>query len=321
MLSGGALLASSMWTVCESQEADRFHQCLEYHRENLEEFRRKWDYNNPSSRTPTTTGWPRNIPSDEEISMLEVDLMYCKKSPQYQNDKRYFKSLQFRIANYYLRQNSKEDQYKGYLLMKELANVGYPDGMCMYGIILNEGRVVDADPNQACIWWRRAVEEHRHIYSCHELGVAFYTGEGVPENEEQAVYYFHKAAEQGHPGAAYMLGDCLLDGVGIERDRADALEWLILAGDLGHRGARSRVMAVLEKQEGEDNGRFTDSSRQTIKEFINEQKEEESRWTADDLKNIPLLERRFTKGGGTDNPVILKRRKTVAERSRPKMEE
>ena len=46
--------------------------------------------------------------------------------------------------------------------------------------------------------------------------MAFFTGEGVAENEELelAVIYFEKAATMGHAGAAYMLGDCLLDGVG-----------------------------------------------------------------------------------------------------------
>jgi TPR repeat protein len=307
-------------TSCEeSQESDRFHQCLEYYRDNIEEFRRKWEYS--SNQTPTTTGWPRGIPTDDEISMLEIDLSYCKKSPSYRNNQMYCKTLQFRVANYYLRQDSKDCQRKGYLLMKELANMGFPDGMCMYGIVLNEGRVVDADPTQACVWWRRAVDEHQHVYSCHELGVAFYTGEGVPENEETAVHYFTKAAEQGHPGAAFMLGDCLLDGVGIERDRADALVWLILAADLGHRGARSRVLAVLEKKEGDTHGRFTDASRQTLVELINTEHEEDMKWTTDVLKKVPTLERRFTIGGGARNPAVLQRRKTAVAKSRSKNEE
>lgn len=67
---------------------------------------------------------------------------------------------------------------------------------------------------QATIWWHQAVEMHNHVASTYELAVAFYTGEGVAENEELAVSYFEKAATMGHAGAAYMLGDCLLDGVG-----------------------------------------------------------------------------------------------------------
>jgi len=106
----------------------------------------------------------------------------------------------------------------------------------------------------------------RKTQRCSELfgHPPYYTGEGVDENEEEAVRLFKLAAEQHHAAASYMLGDCLLDGADVELDRASALEWLVQAAELGHRGARSRVMAVLEKKEGEDYGVFTDASRQTL---------------------------------------------------------
>ena len=89
-------------------------------------------------------------------------------------------------------------------------------------------------------------------------------------------------------------GDCLLDGTGVDVDRAAALEWLVRAAELGHRGARSRVMAVLEKREGQDYDGFTDASRQT------------------------LAARRPTTGGAGDRPPPgeLTRRRTIVGRSR-----
>ena len=152
----------------------------------------------------------------------------------------------------------------------------------------------------------------------YELGVALYTGEGCVEDEAQAVQLWRKAADWGHSGAAYMLGDCLLDGVGVQRDRAEALEWLITAAELGHRGARSRVLAVLEKDEGDDYGKFTDSSRQTLKDHAKEEDingQERATEEKSFLRN-PNIERRFTIGGGSRNPVILARRKTIVQESR-----
>jgi hypothetical protein len=93
-----------------------------------------------------------------------------------------------------------------------------------------------------------------------------------------------------------MLGDCLLDGIGIHVDRALALEWLVRAAELGHRGARSRVMAVLEKREGEEYGGFTDASRQTL---LSEQ--------AVSFVN---------KEGDNRNPAELIRRQTIVGKSR-----
>ena len=107
-----------------------------------------------------------------------------------------------------------------------------------------------------------------------------------------------------------MLGDCLLDGLGVDMDRGLALEYLVRASELGHRGARSRVMAVLEKKDGEDYGAFTDASRQTMLEVH----------TA--TKDGQILVRRKTTlrkeeiDGGSRNPTELIRRQTIVAKSR-----
>lgn len=306
----------------ENTEAERFEQCLAFHRYFWEDYKQRWAYSADANRTPKTTAstWPRNVPEDHEVPSLELDFVFCQRSPRKKNH--YCDDLQFRLAAYYLRQDDRKVRRDGFKLVKQLAEKGHGDGMCMYGIVLNEGKVVEADPMQATVWWHRAVEMHNHVASTYELAVAFYTGEGVAENEELAVSYFEKAATMGHAGAAYMLGDCLLDGVGTPRDRAEALEWLVAAGELGHRGARSRVLAVLEKEDGADYGRFTDASRQTLVEDVKikvEDVEEGSRWSDDEGDKRPLtvsIERRFTIGGGSRNPVVLARRKTVVAESR-----
>lgn len=306
-------------------EPARFQQALKFHRSLLPEYRWKWAYGSAAnSRVPRSTGWPKPPPTEEEITRLELDLNYCLRSGDGSKENDYYcENLQFRVAQYYLSCDGANLQQKGYRFLKDLAGRNHPDAMCLYGIVLNEGRVrgIEADPRQATIWWRRAVDSHRHLQSAYELAVALFTGEGVAEDEEMAVKFFKKAANMGHAGAAYMLGDCLLDGIGIKRDRAEALEWLVTAGELGHRGARSRVMAVLEKEEGADYGEFTDASRQTFKksqvaEAKKNQQEEEQKWSEADARRIVSIERRYTIGGGSRNPVVLARRKTVVEESR-----
>lgn len=101
---------------------------------------------------------------------------------------------------------------------------------------LNDGRAgTDPNPEQAVVWFRRCADMYEHPQAQYELGVALYTGEGVVENEEEAIKWFRLASEQNHPAACYMLGDCLLDGSGVEIDRGAALEWLIRSSELGHR--------------------------------------------------------------------------------------
>ncbi len=134
------------------------------------------------------------------------------------------------------------------------------------GKCLNDGRAgMDPNPEGAIYWFDRSSgAPFCHPHGQYQLGVAFYTGEGVMEDEVEAVRLFELAARRHHAGACYMLGDCLLDGMGVEMDRANAMEWLVRAAQIGHRGARSRVMSVLEKREGVGHGNFTDASRETL---------------------------------------------------------
>lgn len=308
-------------------ESIRFEQCLAFHRSMLQEYRQRWEYNSEKMKTPTTKGWPRHVPIAQEMPSLEYDWSYCNRRTGDTKDetrRKYCDNLQFRLASFYLQQTEESIQRNGVKLIKDLAERGHADGMCMYGVVLNEGSApgVESHPQMATIWWRRAVDHHRHVTSTYELAVALFTGEGIAEDEEMAVRYFRRAAQLGHPGAAYMLGDCLLDGVGVRRDRAEALEWLVAAGELGHRGARSRVLAVLEMKEGDDYGKFTDASRQTLVDSVKPQVDdvEEKKWEYGEEDDSALrevsIERRFTIGGGSKNPVVLARRKTVVEESR-----
>mmetsp|Transcript_6975 Transcript_6975/g.12526 ORF Transcript_6975/g.12526 Transcript_6975/m.12526 type:complete len:438 (-) Transcript_6975:253-1566(-) len=306
-----------------NSEQDRYHDTLKYHQEQLKDYQFRWSWENPESRKIPTVSWPTEkiIPDPEDVPALMTDLKFCDRSPSRRDDGAYCNLLRFRLATHLIMQNDENEKKKGLKWIKEMAENGYPDAMCSYGICLNDGRAgLEPNPNEAVVWWRLCCDMYDHNQSMYEMGVAFYTGEGVVENEEIAVKFFRRAAEAGHAGAAYMWGDCLLDGIGVVSDRGDALEWLVTAAELGHRGARSRVLAILTSKEGEDYGRFTDSSRQT---FV-EASAAASAAAATPVK-VPteplsprdvLIERRYTIGGGPGNPVVLQRRQSVVQDSR-----
>ena len=316
----------------EHEEEERsFQETLEHHKAFVEIYKEKWNWHNTTSRIPTVS-WPTNIPDEDAVGSLKADIKYCdRRKNQKDENARFCQNLKFRIATFMMLQQEAESQKKGLEILKKLAEDGHADGMCAYAVSLNEGRGgLDINPDAAVSWWMSASEKFDHIQSNYELGVAFYTGEGVPEDEAVAVEYFRRAADCGHAGASYMLGDCLLDGIGVERDRAEALEWLIISGELGHRGARSRVLAVLEKEEGKEYGEFTDASRQTLIE--SKRRKTQSRAAHDDSsfdegrkrdglerqysRRPVTLERRFTIGGGAGNPAVLGRRKSIVGESR-----
>lgn len=312
-------------------EQERFATCLEYHRMILPDYERRWvPFDGAAQRTKRSITWPKNLPTSSEINGLEIDLGYCEKSPNYRNNP--CQDIKFRLAAFFVLKGDEKQKQQGFKMLKELAEHGHPDGMCLYGtkhlrrffihvvhstvvltlwlvgVVLAEGFVpgIDIQPKQAVIWWRRCVDLQKHIKASFELGVALYTGEGVAENAQEAVRLFRRTAHLGHAGSAYILGECLLDGVGAERDRAEALEWLITAAELGHSLARERVIEILQDDyEHLDEGRV---DREEARKWVN---------GGDEEKILMVnVERRFTVGGGVRNPEVLARRKTKVSESR-----
>jgi hypothetical protein len=292
-------------------ERERFLNGLMYHRSLLFDYVRRWNDStqSPNSKIDNSISWPRNVPTTDEVPALELDLRFCRMSPRYRNNDATCQNLQFRIASYYVTQEKDlERQQYGYQLLKDVAFHGHPDAMCLYALILNEGRLpgIEPNPKEAVVWWRRCVDLHRHITAIYELGVAYYTGEGCSENPAFAVKLFRQAAHLGHAGAAYMLGECLLDGVGAVRDRGAALEWLVTASELGHHLARERVIIVLnEDYESMDAGTVEPTARV---EEVNEAR----KWCQTD-ELAAKIERRFTIKSFSEEIV---RRKTKVLESR-----
>ena len=62
-----------------------------------------------------------------------------------------------------------------------------------------------------------------------ELGFRYATGHGVPQNRDQAFYWYSRAAEQGDPDGQYLLGLAYDKGHGVTSDAVRAYMWLNLA--------------------------------------------------------------------------------------------
>lgn len=73
------------------------------------------------------------------------------------------------------------------------------------------------------------------------LGVRCHTGEGVPQDDVQAVQWFQRAAEQGHVVAQATLGAYYWAGRGVPQDLSKAYFWSVLALAQGDDAMKSRL--------------------------------------------------------------------------------
>ena len=61
----------------------------------------------------------------------------------------------------------------------------------------------------------------------------YHFGQGVSQDDAEAVFLYRKAAELGHAGAANNLAVCYEKGLAVPQDHAQAAEWYRKAAELG----------------------------------------------------------------------------------------
>ncbi len=76
------------------------------------------------------------------------------------------------------------------------------------------------------------------------------SGEGVEEDDAQAAYWYHKAAEQGDPDAQFNLGLMYKYGRGVEQDKAQAVHLFRKAAERGELAAQSKLGEMYGGGEG-----------------------------------------------------------------------
>ena len=95
-------------------------------------------------------------------------------------------------------------------------------------------------------WYLKAAEQG-HRPAQNNLGFMYANGEGVPQDNTEAVRWYLKAAEQGDPIAQYNLGGLFYEGEGISKDNLQAYAWFSIAAASGHNNSQvAREIVAME---------------------------------------------------------------------------
>ena len=84
--------------------------------------------------------------------------------------------------------------------------------------------------------------EHGDASAQNNLGEMFRDGDGVLEDDAEAVRWFRKAAEQGDAAAQLNLGSMYVTGVGVPKDDDEAYAWCSVAARHGNERAKEHVL-------------------------------------------------------------------------------
>ena len=114
-----------------------------------------------------------------------------------------------------------------------------------------KGEGVSQDETEAVRWWLMAAEEGdpRALYG---LGVAYLNGRGVAKDVTEAARWYMLAAEVGYPKAQNTIGVCYKNGTGVKKDFAEAVKWYRLAAQQDHAMAQSNLGVCYANGEGVD---------------------------------------------------------------------
>lgn len=86
------------------------------------------------------------------------------------------------------------------------------------------------DDQDAVAWYSKAAEQG-DAHGQYILGLMYFDGRGVPQDDRQAQAWYRKAAEQGYASAQVNLGLMHVSGRGGAKDDVQAVVWLRKAAD------------------------------------------------------------------------------------------
>ena len=114
---------------------------------------------------------------------------------------------------------------------------GNPSEQNDRGVAYYYGNGVKQDYNEAAKWFRKAAEQG-NADAQYNLGSAYFYGNGVPQNYNEAAKWFRKAAEQGDAAAQNNLGFAYLNGIGVPQNDNEAAKWFRKAAEQGNADAQ-----------------------------------------------------------------------------------
>jgi len=128
-----------------------------------------------------------------------------------------------------------------------LATSGNALAQYRLGMLYYHGQGVTEDEKMAIYWWKKAAAQG-NVEAMFQLGSAFLfgsqTAKFVPDPDREAAMWYFQAASAGHVEAQYHLGLLFLAGKGVIESRQESARWLQKAAAQGHAEAKKALSSL-----------------------------------------------------------------------------
>ena len=120
------------------------------------------------------------------------------------------------------------------------AKQGDADAQFNLGIMYDIGEGVPENNAEAVKWYRKAADQGLAKVQVN-LGLMYNNGEGVPENHAEVVKWYRRDADQGLAKAQYTLGYMYATGAGAPENSINAYVWWSMAKTQGEPSAATNL--------------------------------------------------------------------------------
>ena len=140
--------------------------------------------------------------------------------------------------------------------LRPLAEKGNSKAQFRLGWMYGHGEGVIQNDEEAVEWYRKAAQQD-HAIAQFNLGTRYATGKGVVQNYEETIKWYEKAIEQGPAGDQAILGVRYANGAGIAQDYGKALKCFRKAVEQGNTIAQLYLGSMYEYGTGVDQNYVT----------------------------------------------------------------
>ncbi len=124
--------------------------------------------------------------------------------------------------------------------LQPLAEAGDAEAQFNMGILHDTGQGVPQDYQEAARWYGRAGEQD-HAIALYNLGLLHFEGKGVELDRVKALDLYRRSARHGDADALSSIGYMFLRGIGVEENQLEGLAYFLLAAERGSSdGAHNR---------------------------------------------------------------------------------
>ena len=130
--------------------------------------------------------------------------------------------------------------------LRSAAEQGFSDAQALLGQILLDGQGIAQDQVEALAWFQRAAESG-HVMAINMVGRCLENGWGTPADPTAAANWFQRASDLGLDWGMYNYANLLARGTAISPDRSEAFRLYNVAAAMGHAKSMNIVGRFIEE--------------------------------------------------------------------------